>query len=222
MASEVEICNLALAHLGDSATVASLDPPEGSAQAEHCQRFYPIARDAVLEMHDWNFATRRAELAAVTFGFEQWAYAYALPSDCLRALAVLSPSAADDYSYPVPSVFTQDQVPNAGQGIYTPQQFTVEINDSGDQILLTNVEDAILRYTAMVEDTTKFSPLFTITLSWHLASMLAGPVVKGEAGRAEAKRCAEMAQFYLSRATRSDASQRKVNPTHSVSWMAGR
>ena len=63
MASEVEICNLALSHLGDTATVASSDPPEGSAQAEHCARFYPIARDALLEMQNWKFATRRATLA---------------------------------------------------------------------------------------------------------------------------------------------------------------
>ena len=46
MASVADICNMALGHLGDSATVASIDPPEGSAQAEHCARFYPMVRDA--------------------------------------------------------------------------------------------------------------------------------------------------------------------------------
>ena len=51
MASVVDICNQALSHLGDSATVASIDPPEGSAQAEHCARFYPAALAALLEMH---------------------------------------------------------------------------------------------------------------------------------------------------------------------------
>ncbi len=50
MPSVVDLCNLALAYLGDDATVASIDPPEGSAQAEHCQRFYPIARDTLLQM----------------------------------------------------------------------------------------------------------------------------------------------------------------------------
>ena len=53
MASEIAICNLALSHLGDAANIASIDPPEGSAQAEHCATFYPIARDSLLEMHDW-------------------------------------------------------------------------------------------------------------------------------------------------------------------------
>ena len=59
MSSEIDICNLALARLGDDATVASIDPPEGSAQAEQCARFYSIARDTMLEMHDWRFATKR-------------------------------------------------------------------------------------------------------------------------------------------------------------------
>ena len=63
MASVVDICNLALGHLGDPATVSSIDPPEGSAQAQHCARFYPIARDSLLEMHSWNFSTYREALA---------------------------------------------------------------------------------------------------------------------------------------------------------------
>ena len=42
MASEIDIVNLALSRLGDDATVASLYPPEGSAQAEHGARFYPV------------------------------------------------------------------------------------------------------------------------------------------------------------------------------------
>lgn len=64
MPSAVTICNLALAHLGDSATVSSIDPPEGSAQAEHCARFYPVALGLLLEAHPWNFATKRSRLRA--------------------------------------------------------------------------------------------------------------------------------------------------------------
>ena len=63
MATEVDICNLALAHLGDDATIASLSPPEGSAQAEKAARFYPIARNTLLEMHTWNFASKAWKLS---------------------------------------------------------------------------------------------------------------------------------------------------------------
>ena len=84
MASEVDICNLALARLGDNATVASIDPPEGSAQAEHCARFYAIARDSLLEMHAWKFATRRVQLAKLTVPSWDWSFAYAEPTGALQ------------------------------------------------------------------------------------------------------------------------------------------
>jgi hypothetical protein len=98
MASVVDICNLALAHLGDNATIASIDPPEGSAQAEHCQRFYPIARDTLLEMHSWSFSTKRAYGAEVENTWSMWEYAYAMPNDASDIIAVIPPEARDDYS----------------------------------------------------------------------------------------------------------------------------
>ena len=207
MASGGDIANLALGHLGDNATVASLDPPEGSAQAEHCARFYPIARDTLLEMHPWRFALRRTLLAELTNEFDQWEYSYAKPNDCLRALAVMSPEVTDDL---------------AASGLVTPQPFVCEVDSDGADVILTNQEDAMLRYVARVEDTTKFSPLFVVTVSWFMSSMLAGPIIKGDAGAAEAKRCLEMMRMFLSKAIESDANERRTVLTHTPSWMQGR
>lgn len=216
MASEIDICNLALGHLGDVATIASIDPPEGSAQAEHCARFYPIARDALLEMHAWSFATKRVQLAQLGSGWPEWDYSYAQPSDALVMIAVLPPSSTDDYS----TVATGVQI-SAG-GSYVPQPFSCEINADGADVIYTDQAEAVLRYTALVTDTTKFSPLFIVALSWQLASMLAGPILKGDAGASEAKRCAAMAQAYLAKAKESDAGQRRINLQHNVGWIAGR
>jgi hypothetical protein len=201
MASEVDICNLALARLGDNATVASIDPPEGSAQAEHCARFYAVARDSLLEMHAWKFATRRATLAALTVETWNWAYAYAEPSGTLKLLAVLPAAAANDAE-------TQD--------------FEPESDSTGTAIILTNQEAASLRYIARTTDTTKFSPLFVDALAWLLASYLAGPVLKGDAGAASAKTCYQSFLVAFSLAKTSDANQRKVRPDHSPAWIAGR
>lgn len=218
MASEVDICNLALGHLGDTATVASLDPPEGSAQAEHCARFYPIARDSLLEMHPWGFATKRVQLAQLGTGWPEWDYSYAQPSDALNIIAVLPPDASDDYSMGL----NYANVPLAAGGSYVPKEFSCEIDANGADVIYTDQQDAVLRYTALVTDTTKFSPLFVMSLSWHLASMLAGPILKGDAGAAESKRCTAMMQAYLAKATESDAGQRRINPQHNVGWMSGR
>jgi hypothetical protein len=226
MASVVDICNLALAHLGDNATIASIDPPEGSAQAEHCQRFYPIARDTLLEMHSWSFATKRAYGAEVENSWPMWEYAYAMPGDAHDIIAVLPPEARDDYSttftpetYPD---FYTNYSPSVAAGQYVPQKFAVEVAADGSEIILTNQKQAVLRYHAKITDATKFSPLFTITLSWHLASMLAGPVIKGDQGAAEGKRCIAMTTLYLGKAMEADSNARNIKPEQIVPWIAGR
>jgi hypothetical protein len=226
MASEVDICNLALGHLGDNATVSSISPPEGSAQAEHCARFYPIARDALLEMHNWNFTMRRVNLAEVENTWPEWQHAYALPGDSINIIAVMPPDAYNDYSTKfVPTDtpnFAHNYSPMITAGRYVPQPFSVEIQADGNHVLYTDQEKAMLRYTAYVTDTTSYSPLFVMTLSWQLAAMLAGPIIKGDAGSAEAKRCTQMAMGYLSQAEVADSNQRRNTIEHIVPWTSGR
>jgi hypothetical protein len=104
--SEVTICNLALSHLGDTAEVTSIKPPDASVQAQLCARFYPMARNALLEMANWGFATRRVTLAEVanptldpddSCSRGTWRFAYGLPADAVNVLAVIPADASDDY-----------------------------------------------------------------------------------------------------------------------------
>lgn len=224
MASATDICNLALAHLGDTATVASIDPPDGSAQASHCARFYPIARDTLLEMHTWGFATKRITLAyAPSNPSSSWAYAYAAPTAVINYLSVLDPLAADDYSAGIQMAgIGPYSTPTVALGVYTPQDFVVETDGADNDIILTNQRDAVLRYTTVVDDTTKFSPLFVRCLSHHLASMLAGPLIKGEVGRAVAEAQLKLAGALQLQAEGSDANQRHVRPAAGAPWMVRR
>ena len=221
MASDVDICNEALSHLGDNATVSSISPPEGSAQAEHCARFYPSCLATLLEMHPWAFATKRIALAQVANPSSTWAYAYAQPNNCVNLLSVLDPAAADDYSAPSrrSAGYPYD---NMVAGLYTPQDFSPETNDAGDDILLTNQAGAVLRYTCLITDTAKFTPMFKETLTWMLASKLAGPVLKGDSGRKAALQCMQTAMSWFGRATDSDASSRKATPQQHVGWLNAR
>ena len=216
MASDVDICNIALSYLGDTATVSSLNPPEGSAQSQHCARFYPFARDSLLEMHSWGFATKRVKLALLSTADAEWTYAYAQPNDAVNIIAVIDPTAIDDYSQ---SSINSAIAPG---GSYVPQPFSCEIDATGAQIILTNQALAELRYTALVTDSASFSPLFNITLAWFLASMLAGPLIKGAEGAAESKRCMGMMKEILSNAIESDASQRRIDINQKVSWISKR
>ena len=57
MATETDICNLAVRRLGEMALL--VDVNENSTYAEVAKQSYPIVRDALLERHAWNFATTR-------------------------------------------------------------------------------------------------------------------------------------------------------------------
>ena len=180
MASDIEICNLGLAHLGDAADIAALD--EGSAQADHCARFYPIARNQLLAMHAWGFATKREALALLDTDElpDTWAYCYTVPSNCIQVISILAPSAST-------SVFSGDPYdPLFGEaarpGDLDAQPYVQEVLQDGSKVIFTNVEDANIRYVDGITDPTKFSPLFVTTLARLLASYLAGPVIKGETG----------------------------------------
>lgn len=230
MASEVDICNLALGYLGDAATLASIDPPEGSAQADHCARFYPVARDALLEMHDWGFATKRVALATLTNTSAQWAYCYAAPTDLVNTIAVIASDAQDDNSVAMAYANPWGQVASPSQGTYSPQEFVLESLGDGTDVIYTNQPGALLRYVARVTDTTKFSPLFVRTLAASLASMLAGPVVKGAEGMRAAAHWEAVAfgsdgkGGLFGKAAASDAGQKRTTTRErqNTSWLAGR
>ena len=80
----------------------------------------------------------------------------------------------------------------------------------------------MLRYQSLITDSTKFSPLFVVTLSWHLASMLAGPIIKGDQGMKQSKQCQEMMRAYLISAKQQDNLHRDITVEHIVPWTSGR
>ena len=208
MSSEIDICNLALGYLGDDATVSSLYPPEGSAQAEHCARFYPIARTALLGLHHWNFATRRVPVAKLSAAPPSgFLFAYAVPADLVTAIAVLDPNNTDEFN---PDKFST---------------YIIESLSDGTKVIYTNQDGAVLRYVADVDDPTKFDPSFVEALSWLLASKLAGPIIKGATGAGMARECMGEFRTWFMQAARIDSSQRTTGDVvgkHQPNWMSGR
>lgn len=200
MASVPDICNLALGHLGDSANVTSISPPDGSAQAARCSQFYPIARDQALESHTWSCATVRAPGALVNNPLTSWAYAYALPANALRIVSVLPSGTRDDET--------------------DTQPFIVEQDGAGNGVIYTNVPTATLRWIVRVTDTTKYSGQLVATIARLLASYLAGPILKGKVGYQVAQAQMQAYDSELGKAQALDANQQKKDtyrdyqPTH--------
>lgn len=205
MASTIDICNLALAHLGEIPNISSIDPPEGSAHAEKCERFYPMARDAALEMRNWSFALKRVQLAQVPDNLTHWAFKYALPSDIIRPIAIPVPGFAFNVEF-LPSAIGSTK-PNSSD-------FTTE-----GGFLYTNADDAQLLYLFRLTDVTKFAPLFVNSVAWLLASYLAGAITRDM----DIKQwCYQMFERELGLSAQSMANGSQTTNHHVPSWISSR
>jgi len=143
MNSDTEICNQALAHLGER-PIASLN--DDSAAARACQLLYIPTRDEWLRSHRWNFAVTRTKLSRLAdnppFG---WDFQYQLPEDYLRALEVNDSEAGD----------------------WVSDEWIIE-----GRRLLTNAPEVNFVYIKKVTDVSDFDSLFAQALALKLAIKL--------------------------------------------------
>lgn len=150
--NEAELCNIALARVGQRQFIDALD--EDTTEAESCSVLYGPTRDSVLAEFPWRFATRRATLAVLaSVTRSEWQYAYSLPEDFISAQ----------------SLYAGKRNPAADER----PAYAIEMNDAGNGlILVTDTEDAELKYTARVETVSLFPPLFVDAVAWKLAAEL--------------------------------------------------
>lgn len=86
--SETEICNLALAKIGNAEGYLTSLETDTTEAGQACRRVYSAMRDEVIESQPWRFAIGRAALAASS-ATPIWGYdrAFAKPSDFLRMVS---------------------------------------------------------------------------------------------------------------------------------------
>jgi hypothetical protein len=121
----VQICNLALARLGQKEPIESIETPSGTVE-DLCALHYPVTRRRLLRgPRIYNFAKKYAQLALAvgvtpTFGF---AKAYTLPNDFLRLLALGDITNADplegvEYDVVQNYIYTDEQSGENALNIY--------------------------------------------------------------------------------------------------------
>jgi len=223
MSSKVSIVNLALAKIGDSASVSSIDPPEGTPQATYGAMFYPIANRKMQEDFQWTFCTKRIKgVQLVNDDFTEWLYAYNVPAEAIDIISVLPANAQDDYSVADTfSVNGRTTIVNAFSQ-YEPQKFSLETLNDGTLAILTNVADADIRYTKYVDDPAFYPAGYIDALSYLLAHYLAGPIIKGDVGIKVSQSMLQMYQMAVGSARSADANNTRRVIRQSVPWMAGR
>lgn len=191
---------MALSHLGADAVVSAIDPPDGSAEAGYCARFYPLARAELLDAFTWRWSKTRVKLAAVTNPSDVWAYAYEIPSDMLSASRVLNATFLQQFNYfPFWSPFV-----TADEMALFNERGSADFDIEGD-VLLTNEPEATLLYTVDIIDPAKWSPGFVVSLSYLMASFLSGPIIRGDAGATASGKFRQIATKMAAAAAARDA-----------------
>lgn len=171
MASQIDIVNLALSHIGQKEWVADLN--ENSSAAQAVKTVWTIAVRKVLRDAPWRFARRFATMATLASSpTTDWLYAYQQPSDCLVPRRVVAATGAL-------AAVTRLEA--------SPQPFSTMSTGSG-MLVLCDKTPATLEYTAYVPDTAQWSDDFTMAFSLYLASLLAMPLaikadLRGQLGK---------------------------------------
>lgn len=196
MATDVGMCNEALANIGAGSNVTSINPPDGSAYAQHCARFYRKAVELTLAAFPWKFATARSNLAQVVdsevIAPGNYAYKFALPADMLVAICVL------------------------------PKDHTVEDDQRLDYeiegpYLFCNHPTPQLKYTRNITNESLFTVEFADAATWKLSQLLSGVIVKGDVTMR--KYCLDSFNLALEHAAAIDASQSRTKPVHVPPWL---
>lgn len=149
MVSKIDICNLALAHLGQEG-ISSLTQDDERARRIHL--FYEPVKAEVLRTHNWAFALVREPLVLLED-----------PS---------APAYPYLYQYPADGLFVRKVF--AGESGRKPFEFKeVYRRRINQRAIQTPAPQAVAEYTRDVQDATQFDPAFVKAFSLALAADLA-------------------------------------------------
>jgi hypothetical protein len=184
MASEVEICNAALSKIGISGNNRITSLSQNTKNAKACDERYATLRDLLLEQHPWNFALKRVQLAASTEAPSyEFTYAYSLPPDWIRTIAVY------------------DNDAGAGEAAFRHE----------GKALVSDAAQLWLKYVMRLTDPNTMPPTFRKALATYLAWELAIPLANSnriqEAQGIAFRRTLNLAKFVDARNDRPEQLQ---------------
>lgn len=153
VAAEVDIANLAGGLLKNKPVVSISPPDEDSKLAKAAAKWYDTIRRAALAEHPWNFALKRASIAAESQAPEfEYLYKYEQPRDYIRLV-------------------------KAGETWYSE----LDYEDEDGFILINETGPLRLKYVFDQKDVKKFSGLFVLFFAQLLAAAMSYEVTGNSA-----------------------------------------
>jgi hypothetical protein len=184
----VAIVNRALLQMGARAQVSSIDPSDGSVEADAASVLFTPTFESLARTAHWNCLRNQATLSllAAAIGTPEnpngttlplppspWLYAYELPSDCLamRFLVPSLPSTGVGVPFTTINNAAATNLPNGGQIPYQVS-YATDDNNNPIQIILTNQSQAQAVYTVNQPNPVIWDSLFQQAMVSALAAFL--------------------------------------------------
>ena len=158
--SRAKLYNITLNILGVSTPLENTNSQD--SRAILLNNYYELARDYVLKDFDWNFASKYRKLSLTDNQNNnfKYKYCYDYPNDCICARDVFDEN--NDVLY----------------------KFVVASSETGQKVILCDVDGAILRYTRRIDKEVYYTCEFSMALSYYMASLTAG-VITGSIQKGE-------------------------------------
>jgi hypothetical protein len=161
MTTKLQVCNMALAHLGVGKEIVDFDT-DRTSEAAACRLFYDHAIDELFRDFAWPNAKKTVELQLVEEDPNvDWAYAYRYPDDAARI----------------------HRIPNGASRIETRDTriaYQVGYDSTGARLIYTDEPDATLEYTMKLDDPTIFPSDVVSAFAFLLAGYIAPRVTGGD------------------------------------------
>jgi len=184
--TDVQIINMALAHLGHTQLIAARS--ELANEAVVGNLFYEAAVQYCLEDFAYGFARQYVAPGLVeTDPNEDWQFSYRYPSDCVKVRRIVTRLGRQD--------------PN-------PPPFNIGQDDSA-RLIYSNTENMVIEYTKLVTNTALYPAMFAEAVSWWLAGLMCPGLAKD---RKQAAGCFQMYSLVLQRAQAKDRNESQDPP----------
>lgn len=198
MASEVEVCNLALSNIR-AGSINSLN--EASLQAQICKLKYALMRDRCLKI-GWDFNRTITPLSSIEVTIYNWAYAYSYPVNCLKISRIIPEYEEITGDASVISRLIDTQIlPITAYRRQVPYEV---FNFDNVKVIGCNETTLHIDYAIKIEDPNLFSDDFILAFSHLLASEIAIPIVGVEKGRVLRSDSLQLYEEYIDAAAADD------------------
>jgi hypothetical protein len=234
VASQLDIANRALLSIGARSQVSSIQPSDGSVEANAIGVLFTPTFEALGRTAHWNCLRKQIILTLLAaapntpenpngnppFPPQPWQYMYALPSDCLFFRVILPTAPPQAQSIP------QTTYNNAAPTIIPGQQqipfavaYATDSYGNPIQVILTNQESAQGIYTVNQPNPAIWDSQFQAAMVAALAAYLVPalslnlPLMQG---------AIQSAERFIAQARASDGNEGVTSMDHTPDWLRAR